>query len=285
MKVFISWAGERSALVAEALRDWLPYIFQNIEPWLSRSDIDAGSRWGREIENELDETKFGVLCLTRENVDRPWINFEAGAIAKAIVESSVVPFCLGFSPGDLPRGPLTLFQGVSADQDGTWRLVQALHIASADSRPEDRLRIVFQRFWPDLAEKLAAVPETEESKPQRRQTEDILSELLEIVRGLDRRASAGGALQSIPLIDAAHLWAIASQDDRAGIFTDQRQQLLRQWARQHLQTGEQETVREIVDRLIATMYWTENLPHLLTPEKPRGDTPGSGDPSSDNGKG
>ena len=54
MKVFISWSGTRSKLIATALRKWLPYIMQSVEPWMSDTDINAGARWSREIEKELN---------------------------------------------------------------------------------------------------------------------------------------------------------------------------------------------------------------------------------------
>ena len=67
MKVFISWSGSRSAKAAEQLREWLPYVFESVRPWLSRSDIEAGARWGNEVQEELAATNFGILCLTRDD--------------------------------------------------------------------------------------------------------------------------------------------------------------------------------------------------------------------------
>lgn len=32
MKVFISWSGERSQALAQALRDWLPLVLHFVEP-------------------------------------------------------------------------------------------------------------------------------------------------------------------------------------------------------------------------------------------------------------
>lgn len=44
MKVFLSWSGERSRLVATALHEWLPQVINAVEPFIS-SNIDAGARW------------------------------------------------------------------------------------------------------------------------------------------------------------------------------------------------------------------------------------------------
>ena len=61
MKVFISWSGSRSRAAARALRDWIPCVFQNVEPWMSE-DILAGSMWLSEIMNGLKEARFGIVC-------------------------------------------------------------------------------------------------------------------------------------------------------------------------------------------------------------------------------
>lgn len=67
MKVFISWSGDTSRQVAEALRDWLPDVIQQLEPFLSSKDIASGLKWQDEISSKLDETTFGVICLTKDN--------------------------------------------------------------------------------------------------------------------------------------------------------------------------------------------------------------------------
>ncbi len=82
MKIFVSWSGDRSQALAQALRDWLPMVLHYAEPRLSQLDIAAGDRWANEVANELEASKFGIICITRENIIAPWILFEAGALAK-----------------------------------------------------------------------------------------------------------------------------------------------------------------------------------------------------------
>jgi hypothetical protein len=53
MKVFISWSGERSFALANALRRWLKLAVQSIEPWVSSKDIVAGQRWGYVLGKNL----------------------------------------------------------------------------------------------------------------------------------------------------------------------------------------------------------------------------------------
>ena len=109
MKIFLSWSGERSKSLATALRDWLPLILHYAQPWLSDKDISAGDRWGLEIGKELEESSFGIICLTQENLGAPWILFEAGALSKIVLVNSVCPYLLDVEYSDI-GGPLSQFQ-------------------------------------------------------------------------------------------------------------------------------------------------------------------------------
>jgi hypothetical protein len=60
MKVFISWSGERSRLVAQAIHEWLPYVINAAEPWMSSADIEKGARWALDLAQELDDTRIGT---------------------------------------------------------------------------------------------------------------------------------------------------------------------------------------------------------------------------------
>ncbi len=80
MRVFLSWSGGRSQYVAQCLYDWLPDVIQALAPWMSEEDIHMGTRWNAEMAGILEEVAVGIVCLTPENQERRWINFEAGAI-------------------------------------------------------------------------------------------------------------------------------------------------------------------------------------------------------------
>ena len=47
-------------------------------------DIEKGENWDKILSQELEECRYGIVCLTPENINAPWINFEAGAIAKSL---------------------------------------------------------------------------------------------------------------------------------------------------------------------------------------------------------
>ncbi|MGZ4829279.1 MAG: toll/interleukin-1 receptor domain-containing protein [Candidatus Angelobacter sp.] len=111
LKVFISWSGGTSKAIAEAIYCWLPQVIQSITPWMSTEDISAGTRWSAAIAGELETAHFGIICVTPDNVNAPWLQFEAGALSKTLANAFVCPYIFGLHPSEL-KGPLAQFQAV-----------------------------------------------------------------------------------------------------------------------------------------------------------------------------
>ena len=106
--VFLAWSGAVSQKMAGLLKDYLPLFVRNITIFMSE-DITKGKRWHTEIANALGSTKFGILCLTPENLASEWIHFEAGALSKTIDESThVCPLLLDVKKSEL-KEPLASF--------------------------------------------------------------------------------------------------------------------------------------------------------------------------------
>ncbi len=157
MKVFISWSGQQSKAVAEVLRVWLGYVFQgNPELWMSGHDISAGDRWANQLGLVLEQSSLGILCLTHENINAPWILFEAGSLAKSVTSSRVIPYCVGLSVNDIDY-PLRQFQAVESTRDGTFRLVQTVNSARSNRLSTEKLEHTFETWWPQLHEKLSKI--------------------------------------------------------------------------------------------------------------------------------
>ncbi len=177
--------------MAEALRDWLPNVIQAVEPWTSSSDIDAGMRWTPALSEQLQQTQLGILCLTAENLSAPWVLFEAGALSKIIDTSRVCPYLLGLEPTEV-IGPLAQFQGVKAEKDGTKKLVQTINRAQGElALPEDRLNTSFNLFWPSLEKILLDISiSPQETSEPKRSLEDMVEEILSIVREQSRSSSS-----------------------------------------------------------------------------------------------
>ncbi|HYJ84926.1 MAG TPA: TIR domain-containing protein [Pyrinomonadaceae bacterium] len=157
MKVFLSWSGESSKELAVILREWLSLVFPEVAFWLSSRDIQAGQRWGNELDRELEGTGFGIICLLPANLMSPWLLFEAGALSKSVASARVVPYCLGIEPEAI-QGPLSRFQGVPADESGTRRLVESINSLLDNKRGEVALGRTFDKWWPDLKRDLDRIP-------------------------------------------------------------------------------------------------------------------------------
>ncbi len=198
MKVFISWSGEASHAAALALRDWLPSVLQSTKPYVSSEDIEKGARWSVEIGNELETTSFGILCVTGSNVGSPWLNFEAGALAKSMDASRVSPVLLGLRQADLV-GPLAQFQATLPKLDDFTRLVSAINANSAAPIDESRLRAAVQMWWPQLEENLqtALKLDGQSSDEPQRSVPEMVVELLEIARGIQRQVVNMGRLAPV----------------------------------------------------------------------------------------
>jgi len=158
--IFISWSGDRAKKIALALHSWLPDIIHHARPWMSEVDIDPGARWAGELAVKLESMKFGIICLTPETSNSPWVLFESGALAKVLKDSIVCPYLFEMPIENLREGPLTQFNAVTADEQGTRRLIRAVNksLESNFYLSEERLEKAFDKWWPDLKQKMDLIP-------------------------------------------------------------------------------------------------------------------------------
>ncbi|MGL5824458.1 MAG: TIR domain-containing protein [Nocardioides sp.] len=190
LRVFISWSGDLSKVVATALREWLPSLFDRVDPWMSDSDIASGARGLEEIHTTLANCSFGVIIVTDENQGSAWLNYESGAISKSIADSAscVVPLLVDLSGPAQLTGPLAQFQARKLDEEGVRRLVDTLADQLAVSPETARQR--FDAFWPSLErstkEAVADRGKASTSRTRPRTTQDMLEEVLAQVRELTR---------------------------------------------------------------------------------------------------
>lgn len=189
MKVFLSWSGTRSREFANMLSDWLCCVIQAARPWVSTRDLDRGSLWFGEINDQLKDTTVGVICLTQENKNRPWILFEAGALAKGLSTARVCTFLIDLDPKDI-EDPLAQFNHTFPTRESVLGLVRTLNGTLGAGALDVRiLEQVFGTYWPQFEDRFKEVMATTDSsgptKP--RPKEDVLGEILENTRMLSSR--------------------------------------------------------------------------------------------------
>jgi len=191
MRVFISWSGELSRSVGELIDEWLCCVLQAVKPWMSSKDIDRGSLWFNEISDQLADVNIGIICLTKENLNKPWILFEAGALAKGLNSNRVCPILIDLAPSDVAP-PLSQFNLTKPTETDMYRLVATLNSRLGDSKLEASiLDKVFEKYWPDFERRLEALktslPATPSTEVQVRESDDIMKEILSTVRTFDKR--------------------------------------------------------------------------------------------------
>ncbi|MEN3329610.1 MAG: hypothetical protein V7638_4417 [Acidobacteriota bacterium] len=160
MKVFLSWSGPLSHAVAAALHDWIPLVIQLATPFISE-DIAKGRRWSNVLGEQLSESDYGIVCITKDNVAAPWLHFEAGAISKMMGKSNVSPLLLNIKQSEVD-GPFSQFQLTVCEKDDIFRLMQSINGQLPDqTRLSDDLLIrEFEEWWPILEEKLKQIETT-----------------------------------------------------------------------------------------------------------------------------
>lgn len=157
MKIFISWSGEISRQMAEALRDWLPDVIPGIETPFMSEHIDKGKRGMDEIANQLASTNIGIICVTPDNKEAPWLNFEAGALSRPNnVESHVCTFLLGIEKRDL-NGPLGQFQHTSYDKEDIKKLIETIDKKTEKPTSSERLSKRLEKYWTEINVKLQSL--------------------------------------------------------------------------------------------------------------------------------
>lgn len=196
MKVFISWSEKDSRKFGEALRDWLPVVLQFVEPYFTPSDVEKGSRWNSEIAKELESSKMGIICVTRENLHSDWVLFEAGALSKSLESSRVCPILFGIKNTDL-AGPLKQFQTTEFNKNDFKKLVSAINANYGESKLKEKvLESAFEKWWPELEIKVNDIfdklDQTDEVPI--REDRDLLEEILELSRVTSRN------LKKVPML-------------------------------------------------------------------------------------
>ena len=179
----------------------MPSVIQSVTPFMSASDIEKGSRWNSVLANHLEDAQFGLICLTQENLEAPWLLFEAGALSKSLENSRVVPYLYGVSQTDL-QGPLALFQGAVADENSTLDVIKSINAAlEGDGLDPARLEGAFETWWPQLEKALDNIPKATAKAPPSRSDRDILEEVLRLTRQMSRQRArnfAGDVWSSPP---------------------------------------------------------------------------------------
>ena len=194
MKIFISWSGTRSHKVAELLSSWLKCVLQASKPWIS-SDMDRGIVWFNAVNEALADTSTGIVCLTAENLNAPWILFEAGSLSHGLTDKRVLTFLIDITSTDV-EAPLSQFNHTLPERGSLFSLVKTINGRLGDDKLDsDTLSAVFNTYYPQFKkqfEEIISETEASEGDPKestKRSEQNILEEVLVTVRNLNQRVA------------------------------------------------------------------------------------------------
>jgi hypothetical protein len=187
MDVFMSWSGDYSRAIAEALSLWLPNVVQQINPIFSQ-ELEKGARSIEEINSALEGTRFGIICLTPDNLQSPWIHYEAGALAKT-KDARIWTVLRGLDYADVAQ-PLAQFQHTVTRKDDMSRLIRTINASLPQPVAENRIVSAIDKWWADLETKLLQIDSElgprARNKKNIRDNSDVLNEILTTVREIRR---------------------------------------------------------------------------------------------------
>jgi hypothetical protein len=178
MKVFISWSGQSSKPFAEAIRNWLPLVLQSAKPYFTPADIEKGAKWDNEISEQLEQSDICIIALTRDNLNSPWIMFEAGAISRRIGKARICPIVFKIEKTDV-QGPLSRFQATAFNKVEIRQLLTTINNAANDESrlTESILEKAFEMYWATLKSEVEAIlvaPPPPDSGPEIRTENSLL---------------------------------------------------------------------------------------------------------------
>lgn len=134
-----------------------------MEVFFSPEYIEKGDNWDSKISNELSKCNYGIVCLTSENTSAPWINFEAGAIAKAL-ESKVATLMVDIKTSDI-QGPLKRYQATNLEKNDMWQLISDINKVTENPLSTEVLESTFSAIWDKMYD--AIKQHIENNKPKK----------------------------------------------------------------------------------------------------------------------
>lgn len=155
MHVFISWHGEKSLAYAERLKELIENCIQSITVFCSNQDIHNGDNWSKVLFEELSCAKYSIVCLTKDNIKEPWINFEAGAIANKL-DNKMTTLLIDLKPSDL-FSPLSLFQATKLEKQSIQNMILAINETLPNKIERSRVIDSFDVFYEVFEKKIQSI--------------------------------------------------------------------------------------------------------------------------------
>ena len=122
MKVFLSCSGKASYFYAEKMKEGIEYASDFFQPFLynpntSHDWYTGHGGWYGHLQDELRQSKAGLVFLTVDNYKAPWIIYEATVLAYQD-NTLMIPLLIDMKPDALAEHPLYHHQVKTLVRDG-----------------------------------------------------------------------------------------------------------------------------------------------------------------------
>jgi hypothetical protein len=197
-QIFISWSLSASRVTAERAYEFLRRLFPTFKFFISSENISSGQRWFDVVSEKLNKCTIGIIVVTEENLSRPWIHYEAGALAKLVEKSRVMPLLCGVSPAAIADTPLSAFQASELSKSGMRRVADSIREHTEYGQSDGDFAEHFDMLWERHGEKLCILPpssieagarpnQAKQRGPSQAEIGAQIAHLTEIVKSMEAR--------------------------------------------------------------------------------------------------
>lgn len=155
MKIFISWSGELSKQIGGELSKWIPEVVPHIDIFYSNSSLKLGQQWLNGLSSSLEDISFGICIITKNNLNSPWVHYEAGAIFhKNEKKCTLIPLLIDIHKNEL-SGPLSTFQAMNFTEEEMRNLVKTINNGLESRKlPDTMIDVMFNLHWAELEKRI-----------------------------------------------------------------------------------------------------------------------------------
>lgn len=206
MRLFISWSGQTSQQIANEMRKWLPLILPAVQPFITTTDIEKGAQWQGAIRQELEQSDYGIVVLTADNLASQWLAFEAGALSKHL-GGRVATILFNIGHADV-KPPLSIFQGTVFGENEFRKLISDINknVDPKDRRGEEHIDALFPMLWTRIADPISLILQNAQSPtdgPPQLDLKAVVQEMLTLLRQQNSLLSSPAQFFS-PIISLLH---------------------------------------------------------------------------------
>lgn len=146
--IFFCWSGNLSKKMALIFMKRIKNIVPSANPFMS-VEISKGKQWLPAIVQAINDCKYAIIFITKENAESSWLHFESGAIFKGLATNYISPFLINTNKIKL-KEPLSMFQGIKNNKDGLSKLFKSINEALGSDMTSAELR----EKWEDNSDDL-----------------------------------------------------------------------------------------------------------------------------------